>query len=74
MNKKTASKKNVDSWGKSLDLDIGKHSFGYFAYNDGFKKNNAMKANASSNTSTRKPANKNSDKSKSLKNTSKHSS
>lgn len=37
MNKKTADKDNVESWGNYLDLDIGKHSFGYFSYNDGFK-------------------------------------
>jgi len=37
MNKKTADPKNVDSWGKDLDLDIGSHSFGYFRYNDGFR-------------------------------------
>lgn len=37
MNKELADKKNIDSWGKDLDLKIGKHHFGYFSYNDGFK-------------------------------------
>ena len=44
MNKKTADPKNVDSWGKDLDLDIGKHSFGYFRYNDGFRASKSKKA------------------------------
>jgi len=37
MNKELADKKNVVSWGKDLDLKIGKQHFGYFPYNDGFK-------------------------------------
>lgn len=37
MNKATADKSNVDSWGKSLDMKIGKHHFGYLKNNDGFK-------------------------------------
>lgn len=38
MNKSTADKKNVDSWGKKCNLKIGKHHFGYLPENDGFKK------------------------------------
>ena len=34
MNKKTASKKNVDSWGKKCTLRIGKHHFGYLPEHD----------------------------------------
>lgn len=34
MNKKTASKKNVDSWGKKCTLKIGKHHFGYLPEHD----------------------------------------
>ena len=40
MNKSTADKKNVDSWGKKLDKKVGKHHFGYLSYNDGFKSQN----------------------------------
>ena len=43
MNKKTADKDNVESWGNDLDLDIGKHSFGYFSYNDGFRAKTSKK-------------------------------
>lgn len=37
MNKSTADKKNVDSWGKLLDLKINNHHFGYQKHYDGFK-------------------------------------
>jgi len=39
MNKKTADKKNVDSWGKQCNLKIGRHHFGYLPENDGFRRN-----------------------------------
>lgn len=45
MNKATADKSNVDSWGKKLDLKIGKHDFGYLANNDGFKTKGASTQN-----------------------------
>lgn len=38
MNKSTASKKNVDSWGKKCNLKIGNHHFGYLPENDGYPK------------------------------------
>lgn len=39
MNKATADKANVNSWGKLLDLKIGKHDFGYQKHYDGYKTN-----------------------------------
>lgn len=40
MNKATADKSNVDSWGKKLDKKVGRHHFGYLSFNDGFKSQN----------------------------------
>lgn len=37
LNKATASKKAVNSWGRKCVDKIGRHHFGYFAYMDGFK-------------------------------------
>ena len=34
INKETADKKNVDSWGKKCTLKIGKHHFGYLSEHD----------------------------------------
>ena len=39
MNKATDDKANVNSWGKLLDLKIGKHDFGYQKHYDGYKTN-----------------------------------
>ena len=38
MNKNTADKSNVESWGKDLNIKIGNHWFGYLKENDGFLK------------------------------------
>ena len=37
MNKEKADPENVSSWGDKLDLQIGKHHFGYTKNNDGFR-------------------------------------
>lgn len=34
MNKETAEKKNVESWGKKCTLKVGSHHFGYLADRD----------------------------------------
>lgn len=41
-NREKASQEAIDSWGKKLDLKIGKHEFGYLKNNDGFKGKNAI--------------------------------
>lgn len=38
MNMKKADKKNIDSWGKQLDLTIKNQKYGYLRNNDGFRK------------------------------------
>jgi LysM repeat protein len=47
MNKQTADKENVESWGRKCKLKIGKHHFGYLPENDGFKINAREKRMAS---------------------------
>lgn len=56
LNKKTAGKKAVETWGKKCDLKIGNHHFGYLKENDpkyvvpgtytSWKKHNAQQDNA----------------------------